>query len=111
MAAKRSVQVPLSGVLTGLIFLFTLFFGGREGWGQGGAGPTLLENRCSGCHTPHENDGKLDSIEFERKTPEGWEMSIVRMLRTHGAQLQADEARTLVKYLSDHYGLAPSEVE
>ena len=111
MAAKRSVRISLYGMLTGLFLLFPLFFGEREGWGQGEAGPTLLENRCSGCHTPHENDGKLDSIEFERKTPEGWEMTITRMVRLQGVQLQAGEARTLVKYLSDRYGLAPAEVE
>jgi len=57
MAAKRSVQIPLYGMLTGLFLLFPLFFGEREGWCQEGAGPTLLENRCSGCHTPHETDG------------------------------------------------------
>ena len=111
MAAKRSVQISLYGMLTGLFLLFPLFFGEREGWGQEGAGPTLLENRCSGCHTPHETDGKLDSIEFERKTPEGWEMTLTRMVRLQGVQLQAGEARTLVKYLSDRYGLAPAEVE
>ena len=111
MAAKWSVGGPLYGMLNGLIFLFALFLGVPCSWSQQEAERTILENRCSGCHTPREQDGKLDSIEFERKTPEGWEMSIARMLRTHGAQLQANEARTLVKYLSDHYGLAPAEVE
>jgi quinohemoprotein amine dehydrogenase len=38
-------------------------------------------------------------------------MTLIRMVRTHGAQLQPDEVRTFVKHLSDRYGLAPSEVE
>lgn len=93
------------------LLLFSAALGVPKGWGEQEAGRGILERQCSGCHPPYEEGGKLDSIEFERKTPEGWEMSIARMLRTHGAQLQADEARTLVKYLSDHYGLAPAEVE
>src|SRR5262249_47816489 len=111
MAAKWSVRVLSYGILPGLIFLSTLFFAARMGWCEEEAGRTLLENRCSVCHRPQENGGKLDSIEFERKTPEGWEMTVTRMVRTHGAQLQAGEARTLVKYLSDNNGLAPAEVE
>lgn len=86
------------------------FGGGRLAWSQETSGPAVLETRCSGCHPPHEEGGKLDAIEYQRKTPEGWEMSLSRMLRTHGAELQEGEARTLIKYLSDHYGLAPSEI-
>lgn len=68
-----------------------------------------LFTNCVGCHTP--KDGALDVVTAQRKTPEGWEMTLMRMVRTHGAQLQPDEVRLLVKYLSDRYGLAPSEVE
>jgi quinohemoprotein amine dehydrogenase len=93
------------------MFLLTPFFGGQIGWSQEATGPTVLENRCSGCHPPSEEGGKLAAIESERKTPEGWEMTIQRMMRTHEVRLSADEARVLVKYLSDHYGLAPEEVE
>ncbi len=71
----------------------------------------VLETRCSGCHAPHEEGGALDAIEAQRKSPEGWSMTLSRMVRTHGVELQAGEARRLVKYLSDHYGLAPKEVE
>ena len=38
-------------------------------------------------------------------------MTLSRMVRTHGVELQDGDARVLVKYLSDHYGLAPKEVE
>ena len=37
-------------------------------------------------------------------------MTLSRMVRTHGVELQDGEARILVKYLSDRYGLAPAEV-
>ena len=80
-------------------------------WGEQDAARTILENRCSGCHAPRESDGKFEAIEFQRKTPEGWEMTISRMVLTHQVELQPGEARTLVKYLSDRYGLAPAEVE
>ena len=102
---------PTLGLALSSTLGLTLCFGGQPAWGQEVTGPTLLETRCSGCHPPQEEGGKLDSIEHQRKTPEGWEMTIYRMLRTHGANLAAGEARTLIKYLSDHYGLAPSEVE
>ena len=71
----------------------------------------ILEQRCSGCHAPKQAGGPLDAIAEQRKTPEGWSMTLSRMARTHGVELQAGEARTLVKYLSDRYGLAPAEVE
>ena len=67
--------------------------------------------RCIRCHAPQEGDGKLDAIEAQRKSPEGWSMTLSRMVRTHGVELQDGDARILVKYLSDHYGLAPKEVE
>lgn len=71
----------------------------------------VLVIRCLLCHAPKEEDGKLDAIEAQRKSPEGWSMTLSRMVRTHGVKLQDGDARILVKYLSDHYGLAPKEVE
>jgi quinohemoprotein amine dehydrogenase len=73
------------------------------------SGENLVMTRCIACHQP--KDGKMDVVAEQRKTPEGWEMTLVRMMRMHGAQLTPDELRTLVKYLSDTYGLAPAEVE
>ena len=67
--------------------------------------------RCIRCHAPQGENGKLDAIEAQRKSPEGWSMTLSRMVRTHGVELQDGDARILVKYLSDHYGLAPAEVE
>jgi quinohemoprotein amine dehydrogenase len=86
-------------------------FGIPNTWGEEASGKAVLERQCSGCHAPKEEGGKLDTVEFQRKTPEGWEMTIDRMRRVHGAQLQPNDMRVLVKYLSDQYGLAPAEVE
>ena len=63
---------------------------------------------CTACHIP--KDGKLDSIESVRMTPEGWRMTLSRMVRNHGLALKEDEARKILKYLSDNNGLAPSEI-
>ncbi len=98
------MKIPL------LITMCCLLLAPLQAWGQADAARTILEDRCSGCHVPRQSDGKFDAIEFQRKTPEGWEMTISRMVLTHQVELQAGEARTLVKYLSDLYGLAPAEV-
>lgn len=74
------------------------------------AGAALVQGRCAACH-PAQKDGKLEPLASERKTPEGWEMTIDRMMRLYGVRLQPEEGGKLVKYLSDHYGLAPAEVE
>ena len=93
-----------------LLLLVSLAYWTPRVWGEQAPGAKLLEDRCSGCHAP-QKDRKLDAIESQRKTPEGWEMTLDRMIRTHGVKLQPGEGALLVKYLSDRYGLAPSEVE
>ena len=87
-------------------FLFLGLFGGLAHAQQKAADNTLLV--CTACHVP--KDGKLDSIESVRMTPEGWRMTLSRMVRNHGLQLKEDEAHKILKYLSDNNGLAPSEV-
>ena len=90
-----------------LLFMASLLFVIRNADAQ--MTTSDLFTKCVGCHAP--KDGVLDVVTEQRKTPEGWEMTLFRMVRTYGAQLQPDEVRTLVKYLSDRYGLAPAEVE
>ncbi|HEX9646805.1 MAG TPA: quinohemoprotein amine dehydrogenase subunit alpha [Alphaproteobacteria bacterium] len=70
-------------------------------------GEAILNARCGACHVD-EGDG-LSRIKGQRKTPEGWLMTIVRMGIMHGVEVPADERRALVKYLADSQGLAPSE--
>ncbi|MDH4608768.1 quinohemoprotein amine dehydrogenase subunit alpha [Pseudomonas sp. BN102] len=73
-------------------------------------GPALLKSKCMGCHIPEGNDS-YSRISHQRKTPEGWLMSIGRMQVMHGLQISDADRRTLVKYLADKQGLAPSETE
>ncbi|OWJ91059.1 quinohemoprotein amine dehydrogenase subunit alpha [Pseudomonas sp. A46] len=73
-------------------------------------GEALLKSKCVGCHIPEGNDS-FSRISHQRKTPEGWLMSIARMQVMHGLQISDEDRRTLVKYLADKQGLAPSETE
>ncbi len=73
-------------------------------------GATILKETCQGCHIP-EGDNDLSRISHQRKTPEGWLMSIARMQTMHGLQIGDEDRRSLVKYLADQQGLAPSETD
>jgi len=68
----------------------------------------LIRNACGSCHTS-DDDGRMSRISTMRKTPEGWQLTVKRMIRTNGLNLSPDEARQIVRYLSDHHGLAPEE--
>jgi quinohemoprotein amine dehydrogenase len=70
--------------------------------------PELLQTRCAACHA-HLDGGRLSRISDQRKTPEGWAMTIARMEHLHNLKVSDDERRALVKYLSDTQGLAPEE--
>ena len=63
---------------------------------------------CSGCHA-RDGKGNMTRISWIRTTPEGWEEAVKRMIRLHGVKLEPDEARKIVRYLSDAHGLAPEE--
>ena len=52
----------------------------------------------------------MQRVSYMRKTPEGWETSIRRMVTLNGVNLEPDAARAIVRYLSDHQGLAPAEL-
>ncbi|CAD5110267.1 hypothetical protein PSEWESI4_04586 [Pseudomonas carbonaria] len=73
-------------------------------------GEAILNAKCKVCHLP-DAGGALSRISQQRKTPEGWLMSIARMQIMHGLQIDDDDRRTLVKYLSDKQGLAPAETD
>lgn len=68
-----------------------------------------IRARCAACHLP-DSEGRMSRISFERKTPEGWQGSLERMISLNGVTLAPEEAREIVKYLSDHQGLAPEEL-
>ncbi len=67
----------------------------------------LLRAKCLPCHT--DSSEGISRISQQRKTPEGWLMSIARMQLIHGLKVSDEERRTIVKHLADRQGLAPSE--
>ncbi len=69
----------------------------------------VVLRKCGGCHT-RDSTGGLSRLSYMRKTPEGWEASVRRMVTLNNVRLEPAEARTIVKYLSNQQGLAPSEV-
>lgn len=68
----------------------------------------LTVAKCGTCHTVGA-DGNMSRISAIRTTPEGWEEAIKRMVRLNGLQLTPDDARKILRYLSDAHGLAPEE--
>ena len=64
---------------------------------------------CGECHL-RDTSGYMQRISYERKTPEGWEMSVRRMVSLNNVALDPATARTIVRYLSDQQGLAPAEM-
>ena len=58
-------------------------------------GATLLEQRCSVCHSSERPKSK-------HKTAEQWDATVTRMVEK-GAKLTAEEKQVLVDYLSKNY--------
>jgi quinohemoprotein amine dehydrogenase len=69
----------------------------------------LVQKACGPCHTVDEKQ-QISRISFQRNTPEGWQETIRRMAALNGLRIEPQTARDVVKYLSDHLGLAPDEV-
>jgi quinohemoprotein amine dehydrogenase len=64
---------------------------------------------CRRCHVT-DSAGMMQRISYERKTPEGWEMSVRRMIALNNVKLDPAVARSIVRYLSDYHGIAPAEL-
>lgn len=64
---------------------------------------------CRRCHAVAD-DGRMSRISFSRKTPEGWELTVRRMVTLNGVDLDPATARRIVRYLSNAHGLAPEEL-
>ncbi|BAK77010.1 quinohemoprotein amine dehydrogenase, alpha subunit [Pseudogulbenkiania sp. NH8B] len=71
---------------------------------------TIIGQSCAACHAA-EGKNSWSRISHQRKTPEGWLMTIARMQTMHGLVISDEDRRTVVKYLADKQGLAPSETE
>lgn len=107
--------LKLSGIFTAVIALvFSLLCL------PAGAAPDpekVIATSCGGCHVPKQGDG-WTRISKQRKTPEGWQMTIARMRLAHKAQIVDPDGgdskvalRAVVKHLSDNHGLAPAETK
>ncbi len=78
------------------------------------ASEDLLRQQCLGCHQSEAKASEplsLSRISHQRKTPEGWSMTIARMQQLHGLQISDDKRKQLVKYLADTQGIAPEEAQ
>lgn len=99
-------------LITGAVALFAMLSGpsavAAAAMSPAAAGLAAVRANCSGCHR-EISPGRFDRISEERKTPEGWAMTIFRMRHLHGVKLTGTEQATLIQYLSDVQGLAPSE--
>lgn len=95
-----------------LMVLAVLMAAILPGYATAQSGKELLQQHCMGCHLHVNPDGSQWSrIDYQRKTPEGWLMTISRMETQRGLVLSAEERQTLVKYLADTQGLAPAETQ
>ena len=68
----------------------------------------VVEN-CSSCHT-RDDTGRMTRLSYLRKTPEGWQTSIRRMVALNDVGLAPPAAREILRYLSNNHGLAPEEL-
>jgi quinohemoprotein amine dehydrogenase len=73
-------------------------------------GKEIINSKCTACHVGNLEDG-LSRISNQRKTPEGWFMTVKRMQREHGLIITEDEESNVIKYLSDYQGLTPDEIK
>src|SRR6266853_6187546 len=70
----------------------------------------LTIDKCQGCH-PRDASGMMRRISYMRTTPEVWEQAIKRMVRLNSLVIKPEEAREILRYLSNNNGLAPEEAK
>ena len=68
----------------------------------------LVQQHCATCHVAND-DGHMTRISYMRKSPEGWQQTIKRMIRHHELELTPEEAKKIVRYLANDHGLTRSE--
>jgi quinohemoprotein amine dehydrogenase len=64
---------------------------------------------CQACHKL-DSGGRMTRISYLRKTPEGWETTVRRMVTYNGVRMAPEAAREIVRYLATNQGLAPEEL-
>jgi quinohemoprotein amine dehydrogenase len=70
----------------------------------------LVRDSCGTCHRV-DSEQRMTRISYARKTPEGWEETVKRMVRIHEVRLSPSDAREIVQYLADNQGLTASELD
>jgi quinohemoprotein amine dehydrogenase len=70
----------------------------------------LTIDKCGGCHQ-RDGDGMMRRLSYIRTTPEVWEQAIKRMVRLNDLVIKPEEAREILRYLSNNNGLAPEEAK
>ncbi len=70
----------------------------------------LVVRHCGACHT-RDSTGRMTRLSYLRKSPEGWQASIRRMVTLNGVQLDPADGREIARYLANRHGLAPEEAE
>jgi quinohemoprotein amine dehydrogenase len=70
----------------------------------------LVIAKCGQCH-PADSQRIMPYVSWERTTPEGWQDVLKRMILGKGLKVSPEEARSIVRYLSDSHGLAPEEAK
>lgn len=70
----------------------------------------LVIAKCGTCHKS-DDKGNLQRVSYRRTTPEGWQDTLRGMILGQGVMVSPEEARSIVKYLSDTHGLTPEEAK
>ena len=81
---------------------------GDDGQGTPIQNNLVIEN-CVACHAL-DDSGRMTRLSYMRKTPEGWQTSIRRMVSLNGVDIDPATARGIVRYLSNQHGIAPEEL-
>jgi quinohemoprotein amine dehydrogenase len=109
-----SCLAPVHGLLLGLALLLypasarSQSASGAESEGSPIENDLVIDN-CSSCHT-QDDSGRMTRLSYLRKTPEGWQTSIRRMVALVGVDIEPASAREIVRYLSNEHGIAPEEL-
>ena len=69
--------------------------GGSASGGSASDGQTLMQTRCTVCHSS-------DRITSAHKTADQWKATVDHMI-SNGAQLSSQEEQTLINYLAQNY--------
>jgi quinohemoprotein amine dehydrogenase len=102
-----------NGALASVVVLLVAVMGQAQGSTASVGIPIshqLTVDKCGGCH-PRDDSGMMRRISYIRTTPEVWEQAIKRMIRLNGLVLKPEEARDILRYLSNNNGLAPEEAK